>query len=180
MVGKTGTFAYRQQVTLIVSSGPKHKKHERAGSTRSTDASAAGGHRARSERGARDAGSVGPMGELTYPEPELSDGVIRLRPWNDDDIEFVVQACQDERLSRYSPSIAFPYVQADARDWFASHEPMRLRARASTSRWSMRSLASRLVRSRWSISAGASCERRPATGLPPKPADTVTRAGPYG
>jgi RimJ/RimL family protein N-acetyltransferase len=66
------------------------------------------------------------MGQLSYPDPPLTDGVVALRPWEDGDVEFVVRACQDERLSRYSPSIAFPYVEADARAWFASHEPMRL------------------------------------------------------
>jgi RimJ/RimL family protein N-acetyltransferase len=66
------------------------------------------------------------MAELHYPEPGLSDGVVALRPWQDGDVAFVVSACKDERVSRYSPSIAFPYVEADARDWFASQEPMRL------------------------------------------------------
>jgi RimJ/RimL family protein N-acetyltransferase len=70
------------------------------------------------------------MGELHHPEPRLTDGIVTLRPWEDGDVEFVVSACRDERVSRYSPAIAFPYVEADARDWFASQEPMRLEGTA--------------------------------------------------
>ena len=64
--------------------------------------------------------------DLNFPEPTLTDGVVRLRPWEDGDVGFVVAACRDERLSRYSPSIAFPYAEADARGWFDSQEPTRL------------------------------------------------------
>ena len=64
--------------------------------------------------------------QLNYPEPQLTDGVVRLRPWAAGDVDFVVQACRDERLSRYSPAIAFPYSQEDARAWFVSQEPARL------------------------------------------------------
>jgi RimJ/RimL family protein N-acetyltransferase len=70
------------------------------------------------------------MGQLHHPEPRLTDGVVTLRPWEDGDVDFVVRACRDERVSRYSPSIAFPYVEADARDWFAGQEPMRLEGTA--------------------------------------------------
>ena len=66
------------------------------------------------------------MQELSYPDPQLSDGVVRLRPWEMGDLGFVVEACRDERVSRYSPAIAFPYSEADARGWFASQEPARL------------------------------------------------------
>jgi RimJ/RimL family protein N-acetyltransferase len=70
------------------------------------------------------------MAELPYPDPPPTDGVVLLRPWHDDDIEFVVQACQDPEVSRYSPVIPFPYAEADAIGWFDSQEPARLAGEA--------------------------------------------------
>jgi RimJ/RimL family protein N-acetyltransferase len=66
------------------------------------------------------------MAELCFPDPPLTDGVVALRPWTRDDIEFVVEACQDPEVSRYSPAIPFPYTEADALGWFESQEPTRL------------------------------------------------------
>lgn len=65
------------------------------------------------------------MIELLLPDPPLTDGVITLRTWRGDDLSFVVAACQDPEVSRYSPAIPFPYTQADALSWFESQEPMR-------------------------------------------------------
>lgn len=65
------------------------------------------------------------MIDLTFPEPPLSDGVVALRPWTQADLEFVVDACQDPAVSRYSPAIPFPYAEADAISWFVSQEPAR-------------------------------------------------------
>lgn len=66
------------------------------------------------------------MPKLSYPDPPLSLGAVLLRPWTADDIPFVVEACQDPSLARYSPAIPFPYTDADAFDWFNSQEPARL------------------------------------------------------
>ncbi len=66
------------------------------------------------------------MAELFFPGPFLTDGVIALRAWTPDDVAFVVEACQDAELSRYSPAIAFPYRETDALDWFESQAPARL------------------------------------------------------
>lgn len=66
------------------------------------------------------------MAELSFPEPPLSDGVVTLRAWTPEDLAFVVEACQDADVSRYSPVIPFPYAEADARGWFESQEPARL------------------------------------------------------
>jgi RimJ/RimL family protein N-acetyltransferase len=66
------------------------------------------------------------MSELPFPEPALTDGVVRLRPWRDDDLEFVVRACQDAEVARFSPAIASPYTADDALGWFAIQEPERL------------------------------------------------------
>lgn len=69
------------------------------------------------------------MAELRFPDPPLTDGVIALRPWTRDDLGFVVDACQDPELSRYSPAIPFPYTAQDAVGWFESQEPIRLAGR---------------------------------------------------
>ncbi|HUY58394.1 MAG TPA: GNAT family N-acetyltransferase [Solirubrobacteraceae bacterium] len=66
------------------------------------------------------------MTELCFPDPPLTDGVVALRPWTRDDIGFVVEACQDPEVSRYSPAIPFPYTEVDALGWFERQEPMRL------------------------------------------------------
>lgn len=63
---------------------------------------------------------------LRFPDPPLSDGLVALRPWGHDDLWFVVHACRDPELSRYSPSIPFPYREADARGWFETQEPARI------------------------------------------------------
>lgn len=66
------------------------------------------------------------MPELSFPNPPLTLGAVLLRPWTRDDVPFVVAACQDPEVSRYSPVIPFPYTEADAVGWFESHEPARL------------------------------------------------------
>jgi RimJ/RimL family protein N-acetyltransferase len=67
------------------------------------------------------------MAELRFPESPLTDGVVLLRPWRQDDLGFVVRSCRDADVARFSPAIASPYGENDALDWFASHEPARLR-----------------------------------------------------
>jgi RimJ/RimL family protein N-acetyltransferase len=66
------------------------------------------------------------MVALPFPEPPLTDGVVLLRPWRGDDLEFVVSACHDPEVARFSPAIASPYAADDAHSWFASQEPERL------------------------------------------------------
>jgi len=66
------------------------------------------------------------VAELAFPDSPLTDGVVALRPWEPRDLEFVVQSCQDPEVSRYSPVIPFPYVEADARGWFEIQDPGRL------------------------------------------------------
>jgi RimJ/RimL family protein N-acetyltransferase len=66
------------------------------------------------------------MAELAFPNPPLADGVVVLRPWAADDLEFVVGAFQDPEMSLYSSSTPYPYKEADAVSWFARREPRRL------------------------------------------------------
>ncbi|MDZ7731843.1 MAG: GNAT family N-acetyltransferase [Acidimicrobiia bacterium] len=51
---------------------------------------------------------------LTPPDPPLDDGVVRLRPWARDDIDQLVEACQDAvKIQRFIP-IPRPYDRDDA------------------------------------------------------------------
>jgi RimJ/RimL family protein N-acetyltransferase len=52
--------------------------------------------------------------------PELKDGVIFLRRWNEGDIEVNVAACRDADMIRWLPRIPNPYDEDDARE-FLSH-----------------------------------------------------------
>jgi hypothetical protein len=52
------------------------------------------------------------MAELPFPEPPLTDGVVHLRPWSEDDLGFVVRSCQDPEVARFSPAMASPYTDA--------------------------------------------------------------------
>lgn len=65
------------------------------------------------------------MTELPFPNPPLRQGSVLLRPWTRVDLPFVVAACQDPEISRYSPVIPFPYGEDDALGWFAGQEPAR-------------------------------------------------------
>ena len=54
---------------------------------------------------------------------ELRDGELLLRPPTDADVPAVVDACQDEELSRFIPGFPKPYRERDARGWIASRNP---------------------------------------------------------
>lgn len=69
------------------------------------------------------------MPELSFPDPQLTNGAVVLRPWTLDDVPFVVRACQDPVISRYSPVIPFPYTRADALAWIERQEPGRISGR---------------------------------------------------
>ena len=64
--------------------------------------------------------------ELAYPDPPLSDGVVALRPWTDADLDFIVAACQDAEIARFSPVIPVPYTEADALQWLETMDAVRL------------------------------------------------------
>src|ERR1700685_1276387 len=66
------------------------------------------------------------MAELLMPDPPLADGVVRLRPWRETDVEAIVSACADFAIARFSPVIPYPYGEHDAREWLAIQEPERL------------------------------------------------------
>jgi RimJ/RimL family protein N-acetyltransferase len=44
---------------------------------------------------------------------ELRDGDLVLRPWTEDDVPVLVQACNDSEITRWIPVIPAPYTQED-------------------------------------------------------------------
>jgi RimJ/RimL family protein N-acetyltransferase len=50
---------------------------------------------------------------------ELSDGTLRLRPFQDDDVRGIVDACRDPDTARFIPHIPVPYQEEDARRYLA-------------------------------------------------------------
>jgi RimJ/RimL family protein N-acetyltransferase len=64
--------------------------------------------------------------ELPFPDPPLSDGVVARRPWTDTDLDFIVAACQDPEIARFSPVIPVPYTEADALQWLELMDSIRL------------------------------------------------------
>lgn len=57
---------------------------------------------------------------LRPPDPPLSDGVVALRPWTDDDVATIAVACRDPEISRWIDDIPAPYTRADARAYVAA------------------------------------------------------------
>ena len=51
---------------------------------------------------------------------ELTDGVVRLRPPEPADADWIVEACRDPVNQRWLPSLPDPYGQADA-EWWLGH-----------------------------------------------------------
>jgi RimJ/RimL family protein N-acetyltransferase len=63
--------------------------------------------------------------ELPFPDPLLQGDAILLRPWNGEDVPAIVAACQDPAISRWSPSIPYPYEESHALNWLEQQEPTR-------------------------------------------------------
>src|SRR5881397_2901615 len=57
---------------------------------------------------------------LTPPDPPLSDGVVTLRPWREEDAGAVAEACRDPDIVRWLDQVPQPYSRADARDYIAA------------------------------------------------------------
>ena len=47
-------------------------------------------------------------------QPELSDGVVRLRRFRAGDVAAIARACDDETSARFLPGLPSPYTEADA------------------------------------------------------------------
>jgi RimJ/RimL family protein N-acetyltransferase len=58
--------------------------------------------------------------DVVPPESPLSDGVVTLRPWREDDAAALVEALDgDAEILRWLDSIPQPYTDADARAWLS-------------------------------------------------------------
>jgi len=55
---------------------------------------------------------------IPAPDPPLSDGVVTLRPWHEDDVDALV-ACLDgeQEIARWLDAIRQPYRETEARSW---------------------------------------------------------------
>lgn len=62
------------------------------------------------------------MLRLQKPELPLTDGVIRLRPFEITDIGEVTAACQDREISRWTDAVPWPYTEEHARGWISAHD----------------------------------------------------------
>jgi RimJ/RimL family protein N-acetyltransferase len=67
-------------------------------------------------------------GEIPLPEPPLSDGVVSLRPWRDDDLAAMTAALQDPEIPRWT-TIPAPYGERDAREYLTRARPDRVAGR---------------------------------------------------
>jgi RimJ/RimL family protein N-acetyltransferase len=63
------------------------------------------------------------------PAPGLSDGIVTLRPWREDDIPQIAAACSDPVTARWLDRLPQPYREEDAREW--------LRAELDEVRWAV-------------------------------------------
>ena len=54
---------------------------------------------------------------LRAPSAPLSDGVVCLRLWRDDDVPAIVAACQDAEIKLWLDRLPSPYRIEDARSW---------------------------------------------------------------
>lgn len=53
---------------------------------------------------------------LDYPDPPLDDGVVRLRPWTEADLETVLEASQDPYIPRVT-TVPSPYTRGAGMRW---------------------------------------------------------------
>ncbi len=54
--------------------------------------------------------------------PELGGREVRLRPWREDDVPRVAEACADPRTQRWLPQLPSPYLLSDAQWYVRSRE----------------------------------------------------------
>ena len=53
------------------------------------------------------------------PPTSLTDGLVTLRPWHDDDAEALILRINDPDVAAFLDLVPQPYTAADAREWFA-------------------------------------------------------------
>jgi RimJ/RimL family protein N-acetyltransferase len=57
---------------------------------------------------------------IPVPEPPLTDGVIQLRRWTQEDVPAIKAMCEEELAIRFT-TVPSPYTLKDARDWVSGH-----------------------------------------------------------
>ena len=55
------------------------------------------------------------------PHRTLTDGVVTLREWREDDVPAVTRICRDPEIARFT-RIPSPYAERDAREFLARHD----------------------------------------------------------
>lgn len=60
----------------------------------------------------------------------VDDGVVGLRWFELGDVDAVTEACQDPEISRWTATVPFPYVRADAMGWISGHDEARAAGRS--------------------------------------------------
>jgi|SRR5215207_2810926 len=68
--------------------------------------------------------SVVPAGTRPGPQPELTDGTVRLRSHTEADLDAVVAACRDPETQRWT-SVPSPYRREHAESFVGDHAPSR-------------------------------------------------------
>ena len=68
---------------------------------------------------------------FAHPDPQLTGGGVRLRPWTMDDVDELVRCCNDEQVRRFIPPIPIPYTR-DHAVAFVESEDERLQSDAMT------------------------------------------------
>ena len=58
------------------------------------------------------------MRSIPLPDPPLTDGEIRLRPWERRDVKAVTAACQDPEIPRWTV-VPYHYTESHAREFIA-------------------------------------------------------------
>jgi RimJ/RimL family protein N-acetyltransferase len=66
--------------------------------------------------------------EIPLPDPPLTDGMVSLRPWLEDDLPLMTKALQDPEIPRWT-TIPAPYGERDAREYLRRAQPDRLAGR---------------------------------------------------
>jgi RimJ/RimL family protein N-acetyltransferase len=62
---------------------------------------------------------------VTVPDPPLSDGVVTLRPWAEEDVDALVAALDgDQEISKWLELIPQPYREPEAKAWIAASTAM--------------------------------------------------------
>ena len=56
---------------------------------------------------------------IVLPDPSISDGVVGLRAWTPEDVSWIVEACQDPEIPRWT-FVPSPYTEQDGQAFVAA------------------------------------------------------------